>query len=621
MIGDIDRNLQPYEYRLFLCKPDKTTIAELPEAYDKHLVLNYNGIHELSFKLPFKIEKNKKFIRNNHVDILRGHYLIRLERKNKNDIFLDKMYFLIVKPKNIAQDGKEYKEVQCYLLPYELKDKIIRQYQGTKTLSEVLSETLCYKTDWVVDYIDTAIAGKYRTFNESQTNLLDFIYKLCDTFDVIVSWDTVNKEVSFYKNENYGTDKGLFIEYGKYLKAINEEPDFDNVITRLYCYGNNDLSIRDVNPTGMDYIESFDYYMYPFQRDEQRNVLQHSNYMSDSLCHAILDYQALIESKKGIFNDLIIQKQTLQETLTQKQNELQVLQTELSKIIDNLDIANASGQDTSSLIQQKIAKEAEISIKQNEINQINTDIYNIDTQITTLRAEISISSNFTPEQIIELNRFIKEYVWSDTSYIDSNDLYEDGKKKLTIISQPLISYEIDIIDFLNVVECQRDWEKLVIGDIVTIKYPNFNVNIKAKIISIDLEIDNHNIKLKIANTDYLTDGFLTLKDIIHRTISTSTQVDMSKYKWDEANSKATEIERVINQAWDATAREIKAGVNESVEISKRGIRIVDPIDPQKMVILNHSVVAVTNDGGASWRHAITPQGIVGEQCCFVSKGG
>lgn len=613
MLGDIDKTLQPQKSRLFLCKPDRTTIAELSEAYDKQLVSNYGGIDELSFRLPFKVEKNKRFIRNDHVDLLRGHFLIRYEKGNITE------YFIISQPKNSLQDGIENKSVQCYLLPYELRNKFVRNYSGVKKLYDelgvdgVLNDTLFRKTDWSIGYIDVDIANKYRELDISQSDLLSLMNTLAETYDAIIIWDTKNKTVNFYKDENLGQDKGLSIEYGKYLKAIDEEPDFDNVVTQLYIYGQNGLTINRVNPSGTDFITDFSYYMFPFERDINGNVIRHSNYMTDGLCNAILDYNALLETKTGEFDSLLSQKTTLQETLTTKQNELKVLQDDLAVIEDNLAIANANGDDTTLIVQNKTAKEQEITSKQSEINQVNVDITNVDNQIAILQSEIAIENNFTSEQIVERNSYVKEQIWMDNNYFDDNELYTEGKKQLQKMSQPLIKYSIDIVDFLKNVRSQRDWNKLVKGDIITVRYPNFDIDIKAKIININHNEDNNSINITIANDKDIKNGFLSIKDLLQKGVSASTTVDMSKFKWNQSETNSNQISDIINNTWDATKRTIQAGVNESVDISRKGIIIKDPNDPLKYVIMQHGVIALTLDGGNTWKTAIKPDGIVAER--------
>lgn len=698
----LNLDLKPYEYRLFLCKPNKTTIAELSEAFNRRIIFNLIGLHELSFNLPFQIEKNNELIRNPHIDMLRGDYLIRLDRKNESDLFLDKEYFIIKKPKNITEDGREVKQVQCFLLPYELTNKYIRNYSGTKTLVEVMSETLEYKSTWTVGTIASEISNTYRTFDEVKVNLLDFVNKVAETFDVVAQWDTVNKQVSFYKFNNIGEDKRLSIEYGKYLKSLEEEPDFDNVVTRLYCYGKDGLSINSLNSTGSEYLEDLSYY-------------KNSNYMSDGLIQAQNNYETLLQSKEpevktaesgttatnititnhglatgdyiknitrdeyrevtvvdvnnltvesisgqtvgdtinlyaeGTFGKLLFKKQDLQEEKTIKENELQTLENELAIIQDNKDIAFAQHNEYDSnysytvddtviyndipyiciqgslgnpptdtnywanILTQESDKQSEINAKQSEIDQIDADIANVESDIETLQNEVAIENNFTAEQIEERSYFIKEMVWQNNNYVDENDLFNDGKEKLARISQPIVSYRINIVDFLNVVECQHDWDKLVLGDIITIKYPNFNIDIKAKIMSIEINIDENVINLTIANDKDLKNGILDWKDFINKTISTSTQVDMRKFRWNEVENVQTDVDNILNQVWQTAERAINAGVNESVEINRRGITIKDPTDPQRFVRMTHGTIGLTKDGGNTFKLVANADGIFAER--------
>lgn len=546
--------------------------------------------------------------------MIRGHYLIRYERGH------EKEYFIITNPKNTTNNGVEVKNVQCYLLPYELNKKIIREFSGTKPLysdvgSEgVLNETLLAKSDWSVGYIDVDIANKHRTFDVSEQGLIEFIGDLSDLYDAVIIWDTINKKINFYKNENIGTNKGLSIEHGKYLKSLEENPDFDSVVTRLYVYGNEGISFASINPTGVPFIESFDFYMYPFKRDDiTREIISHSNYMSDSLCHAILDYNALLDSKQGEFTNMLERKKPIQENLQTKQNELFVLQTQLNTIEDELAVANATMKPTDGLITQKINKLAEIASKNNEIDTIKTSLKSIDDEIVVLKNTISIENNFTHEQIIERERFVNELVWSNTSIFEVDDLYEEGKKELLKVSQPRISYSIDVVDFLNVTKCQRDWDKLVLGDLVTVKYPNFGIDVLAKIISIKHGEDSNSLSIEIANAHDIKNGFMTLKELFNRTVSSSTTLDMSKFKWDKTTVNTHEIGQLLENTWSAVDRNIQAGVNESVDISRKGIVISDPNNPNNILVMQHGVVALSNSGGNKWEHAITPHGIIGER--------
>lgn len=611
--GRIDTNLKPQKSRLFLCKPNRETVAELAEAYGKVFRTINNGIHELTFKVPYIIERNKEYIRNPNIDLIRGNYLIRYESGNT------KQYFIINKPKNTADSGREIKDVHCFLLPFELNRKVIREYKVTKQVyadvgsDGILNETLLAKTTWTIGYIDADIALAVRTMDVSEQSLIEMVDEICQTTNGVPKWDTVNKRLSIYKLESLAHEKGFSIEYGKYLKALTEEPDFDNAVTRLYVYGKDGLSINNMNFTQESYIENFTYYIYPFERDENRNVIKHSNYMSDELCHALLDYQELLNQKKSEFATLSNNKNSLELDLNARTSELNSLNEQLRNILNDIDRYNAQGLDNTQLIIDKTNKENEINEKQSEINQIKNNISAIENSMLSIKNEIAIVNNFTPNQIAERENFINEKIWTDNNIDNEEDLYQAGLTQLEKTMQPTVSYQVNVVDFLKVVDCQRDWDKLNLFDYVTIKYPNFNINIKAMIVGFEHDEDGNVINLDIANAVNINDGFMTFKDMMKKFTSTSRRLDMSQYKWDKSESNESEINKIINETWNAVARQIKAGVDESIEISERGIVITNPKNPDDMLVIQSGLLAISNNRGLDWKHAITGEGIVAER--------
>lgn len=609
MLGEIDKDLKPYKPKIFLAKPNRQIIAKLNEAYNIVMTFHFNGIHELTFNIPYTIQRNHITVHNNHVDLIRGHFLLKVD----ND------WYVINKPNKTTQDGKEILQVSAYRLPYELRNKTIRLYQDTKKASDVLSDAL-KNTTWKVGYVDADFDLKYRTFDVTEKTVLDFLNDIETTFDGVLVYDTEKKEVNFYKEENVGTDKGLYIRYGKYLKSINEEPNFDEVCTRLYAYGKDNLTFNDVNLTGTNYIEDFSYYMYPYEEEiidevnDEYTVISHSNYMSDELCHAILKYNKLLENKKPTFEDLLNQLNTLQEELQTLQDQYDSLNNDMMIILDNIDVYQATHNNSTpiDLINQRDSKQNELDNKQSEINAKEVQIADVQMQINQLKEEISIENNFSQELIIERDSYIFEKKFEDTNFTDSKELLERAKTEIKKLSQPQISYTIDIIDFLKVVECQKDWDKLNIGDIITIKYPNFNINIKAKLITITHDFDNNKITLEIANSKDIKNGFLMLQDLIKNNISTSTVVDVSKFRWDMAEEANSKVVQLINSKIDANKNMVLAGTNENYTLDRRGLTFKDPNDPMNFLRILHNIVAFTNDGGNTYKHAITPTGIVGE---------
>ena len=609
MVGVINKNLKPKDLNIYLCKPTRQRIALLKEAKDINVNFKYNDTHEISFTLPYKVRKNNETIQNEHISLIRGRYLLEI----------DDDFYVIDKFSNSAESKREIMNVHAYHLPYELRDKDVRAYKDVKTIRQALTDTLLYSTNWKIGYIDGSLETQYRAFDVSQQTLLQFIYEMAEMFNAVLYWDSKNKTVSFYKHENLGVNKGLYISDKRYLKQIMESIDFDTVCTRLKCYGRNSLTFNDISPIGQNYIENFSAFMYPYsetitnEANDTYVVNSHSHYMSDGLCHAIIKYNKFVESKKGQFTTLLNQKDTLNLQYSALNNELIVLQAEYTQILDNLDIANANNQPTSDILIQKSAKETQISNKQDEMNTVRANLTTNQNSITALMNSLALQNHFTQEQILERNNYIIVREYTNNNIITAQDLYDAGMKALDNLIYPPVNITLDIVNFLKVVKCQYDWDKLEIGNIITLSYPNFGIHIEAKILGIQINYETNSINLEIGNYKRLQNDEDYLKQMLYKSHSTSTQVDMNKMWWEETQNNKTAVGELLNNIWDANARQIKAGINESIEIGKRGIIIKDPNDSMNYLVAQHGILAITNDNGNSWKNAITKNGIIGER--------
>ena len=93
-----------------------------------------------------------------------------------------------------------------------------------------------------------------------QNKVWDFLTDIQLSFGCVFEFDTVNYIINVKKLEDIGQNKGLVLSENNYIKYFELKPNYDEVVTRLRCYGSEKISIHSVNPTGTDYIELFDYY-------------------------------------------------------------------------------------------------------------------------------------------------------------------------------------------------------------------------------------------------------------------------------------------------------------------------------------------------------------------------
>lgn len=612
-----DRKTQP---ELFLCKPDKTIVGILSEAYGIEHSAKLGGLNELTFNLPFKIEVDHQLIDNPNIELLLYRYLIKfyIEDQNYTEWFL-----LEPSEKTMTSDEDEI-SIKAYSLAYELNDKIIRGYSkgvptddpdnppvnATTVLTDILVDTL-----WSLGYINADFDLMYRSFEFDSQKVANCISDIVETFGGITTYDTELRQISLYKPEQIGSYHGLNFDYGKYLKELKQNLNIENFCTRLKIYGMNETTIHSVNPTGLGYIENFSYFIDQYAEDLGGNVISHSRYMSDSLCHAWIIYQELIELTAPTFNTLLNTLNNYQEQLTQLENDLTILQNELIVLQDTIDVKQAGGQDASSELAQAASKQNEINAKELEITAMELNITNTNNSITALKNSLSLANNLTTQQIQELNQFIIEKEVTNEYISDPSILKTWAEAEFYKYYEPQVEVEIEAIDlaqFLDM-ECQYDKNNLVLGEIINLYHTMFNINISAKIVEISHNYEDASVNLVISNIDTILRDRDTFLKMLNEFTTTSLAVEMSKYKWDGYEDSLNNVSVILNNAWEAARESIIAGVNESVVIDRRGITITDPTDPLKFIRITHGVMGITTDGGNTYHQVIDGSGVYAER--------
>lgn len=241
------------------------------------------------------------------------------------------------------------------------------------------------------------------------------------------------------------------------------------------------------------------------------------------------------------------------------------------------------------------------------------EIANIDIEIENLRSQLSIYNNFTPELRKERDLFVitKEYI--DETINNPEDLKNRALEKFKEMKKPTVTIEIDIVNFLELVEEHYNWDKLDIGTLVYVLYDKFDIEIEAKIIQIDYNFNEKTITLTISNVNDIKTNEEKFIQALYGAVSTSTTVSLEKHAWSKAIEVKEDFDSFVNQAFDATKQKIIAGTNESIEISRRGLLIKSDVDPMNYLVANSSVLAITNDGGKTYKNAITTEGVIAER--------
>lgn len=606
MFIDIDYSKRLQEAKFHLAKPNKQIISHIHEKFRGEMSIKLGNINELSFSIPHFVEDEEP---NPHVDMIKEKMLIRVT------MGAYKEWYVV---DSIEEDGDDFDifNVTAFSLGYELKGKQVSGYIEDGVNATELLTALLESSIWQIGEVDAMFDVMFRSFESGDdSNSLDCIIQAGETFGALIVWDTDKRRVSFKDMSKDGRFRGLTVNYGKFLRSIKRSRTTEELVTRLYVYGNEDMSIVNVNPTGQLYIEDFSYFMYPFERDVDKNVLKHSDFMSDALCHALLNHQGVIQSKVPVVAQLQKDYSTKDAELRSAQAIYEQIKNTFERTEELLDMAKAT--ENASLIQQR----------QQELAQSRTDMLNQANITATLKSELDIifgkieqvqkdintESGFTPQLLDELNLFIIESTWKDDRYVDEKELYEDAIKKFQEIRQPKVVIDVTIDNLLNIVEEQYYWDKLVLGDLVKVKYPQMKIEYTAKIIEMKYDFENDEVSITIANTTDLLSETDKLVQLLYNNSSASALVKSNKYKWDKVNAIENTVSNIVTSEWDATKQKIIAGVNNSIEIGNRGMIVTNPDNPNEVVIIQSGVIALSRDKGETWKTAIKPDGIVAER--------
>lgn len=629
MLGDINRNLEPMEYELILCKPDKTQIS----------VLNANNIEYISRfpttdELSFSINCDEIYY-----NLVIGDYLILLNNEK---------YFMIDNPNEIG-DGKEVKNIHCYSLEYMLTKKLIRSYKLvsrklyslTNELDSdgyqlgVMNYVTTSLTTWTLDInsfsVFSGLNSTYRQFDISEKTLFEFLINdVQNAYKCIFFFDTVNRKISVKSIADLQSNKGFYLSEENYIKKINKTIKNDEIITRLYCYG-NDISINDINTSGTSYIENYTFY-------------KTTEFMSQELINALNSYEVNLDNNSTVFSSLLDNLNVLQEEYTTLNNDLATSNVNLKIAQDAVDVAIKNNTSLTALNVTLSNAEIDVLIKQAQLDvtlidsdlrakhpQPNPNLTIITSkqsqinaknlEIQNLRISLDINNYLTTQKMLDdFDYFVKERTWSDSSYIESADLLNDGKDMLLKLSTPPLLFDIEVLDFLQIIECQHDWNKLVNGDLVNVEFSKFDVDINVRLVGYTHRPQENSLKLNFSNKDSIDDPSIYLKDLIKNAITSSNTLNMNKTDWDNKVNPSV-ITELRNENIDATSKQILASKNQSQIIDKRGIWLTEKdesgtVSPEQLRMINNAIV-ISRDNFQTASLAITPLGIANEKIKFA----
>lgn len=550
-------------YTLILCKMNGERMGMIPYSSVDSIKRGINSVSELTFSVhKYYGEEN---LRNPLYDELKTERFIELDN--------DECYVI----KNISEVNERLKSVTAYSREKKLFKNTAEFEDITLTLKNPytdiegcfsLDELLYDATGWRVGYVSDKVLYKSNEtvidnitgetevtltneeklrYQESvSTNWYDYINTdIAEQFECYPVFDSYNKVVNLYSDDELGEDPQLMLSYDNYLKEIELSDDTEDIVTKLVLSGNDDLTISEVNPSGETFVEDFSYFI-------------ESREMSDALISALELYYVMVKKRAIEWNRLRGEKAEKQSQLTTKKNELLIIYSTIKSLEfamkqSNDEAFNAKTQERLVGLNDKRA------LLEKEVNELDENIKLLDASIENInklcKKKYATNDNgiliFTESLLNELKEFIYQDTYSNDAITDGLTLMRIGKRKVSQSCYPTKTWTISSVNFIERLidnGFRQHWNgELGLGDMIVLKGDEFieiiyvigyTQNFKDKTIELELSNKKQENEFSLSIGERLTQGKEAYR-IAKKSRSTINMVNKNRYglTYDKINKK------------------------------------------------------------------------------------
>lgn len=392
-----------------------TPIGTLGYAIGVDADIKYNETSVIEFQIPSHVDDEP----TPHYDSVIGMRIIDIDEIGQ---------FILINPEEIGDGVKKMKRCKAYSLEYEFTFKKITLEKATYNFwnpvapaGTLLGEILDIMPSWSVGHVDSSLIGKYRTFEVADVNLYNFIKSTAQqAYNCIFDFDTKTRTVNVIDVSSNTPTNPVYISNANLAKEIKVKENTENIITRLDVNGADGVTIRDVNPSGGNTIINLDYFMNTTNFDQE--LIDKYYAWKDSYSSLQTQYYNLSVS----YSLQVMRKTTESAMLTELKNDLVSLENQQAVIIQSIAQNLSSQSDLDAINAQIAAKEAEITEKQAEIDLIDTNADSIFEEMKHINSLAKFESQFTEDELLLLDRYIKDDSISESSFVATTvDYYSD----------------------------------------------------------------------------------------------------------------------------------------------------------------------------------------------------
>ena len=539
-------SLNIYEYKnnydLVLCRINKRPLGVIIEDYISSIERHIDDIDKIELTIPKRIINrfNFKSIDNPIYQEVKEERLLCLN---------DKEFFVIKENKSNSNDDF-YKNLTAYSLEYKLskididvEDISFQLMIGDKEKGIYnLNDYMYEETGWKLGHIDDVVRydisedGKKTDKLRIQTNVskswYDFLKNdISVQFECILEFDTLNKLINLYDVNSKGEDVQIYLTKDNYINNLERNYSSNDIVTRMFIKGNEEMDIVSATPTGYNFIEDYSYFI-------------NNKEMDEDLEKALTTYYKMIEIRTPIWKELVKQKQNKMSILNDKKIELYQAYSKVNGYKREMNVY-AEKEDE----EHRLEAESEYT-KQNDIaTKLDVETRILDREIKSLQSSIDKINElckyptatdengnliFTSKLLNDLKDYIYQETYSNDSFLKVEDLIKAAKRELTFKSTPAKTYSIDLIDFTKRIISNgfRTSFKgsIDLGNIVMLIDPDTNEEIQQFIVSYTIKPNQHDgLKIEISDKKIRSDYTRTIADYLNDAKRTSNSLNTKQY--------------------------------------------------------------------------------------------
>lgn len=400
-------------------------IQTLGYAKDIQPQLTYNEVSTLSFNYP----KMVNGINTPHYDDLKGWNIIEWKDLGK---------FILMDPETTYEDGQEQKSCTAYSLEFEwvfkqiyLEQEVFNFWNPVAPEESVLGRIMELVPHWKLGTVDGSLIGVYHSFDEQSTNLYDFVKStLQQAVNCIFEFDTMTRTVNVRDVSSRVHISPIYLSTKNLLKQISLNEDSQNIVTSVTVRGAEGVDIMSVNPTGLAAIYNLDYF------------INDPNQFNNSIIQKWKEWQTKVDNRSEYYynlsmecdlNDMHLLEAEAQ--MLELEADLDALERQQTAVIQSDEDEAAKNEQLAGLNSQIAAKKAEIEAHQAAMDEIKAKSDEIKAEQTSINRELDLYAQFTEEEWLELQKYIKEDTIEETTfayptnredYVATQESYEIG---------------------------------------------------------------------------------------------------------------------------------------------------------------------------------------------------